>query len=134
MAINYFISSYRVLYSMIWSFLHHFKNILLNFRETMSTKHQIKKHSDDEQLKKNSGSRVPFTQQRLHGTMTMNMKWMNDQGAEEFHHEELFSGSNQSWTNLNLFLQNFLRWIFRETIQEFLLLFVIYQIRWYTDL
>lgn len=44
MAINYFISSYRVLYVMIWSFLHHFKNILLNFRETKSTKHQIKKH------------------------------------------------------------------------------------------
>lgn len=73
----------------------------------MSTKHQIKKHSDNEQLKKNSGSRVPFTQQRLHGTMTMNMKWTNDQAAEEFHHEELFTGGNQSWTNLNLFFTKF---------------------------
>lgn len=44
MAINYFISSYRVLYVMIWSFLRYFKNILHNFLETKSTKHQIKKH------------------------------------------------------------------------------------------
>lgn len=44
MAINYFISSYRVLYVIIWSLLHHFKNVLLNFRQTKSTKHQIKKH------------------------------------------------------------------------------------------
>lgn len=95
MAINYFISSYRVLYVMIWSFLRYFKNILHNFLETKSTK--LKSTSDNEQLKKNSGSLVPFTQQRLHGTMTMKSR-MNDQGAEEFHHEELFSDGNQPWT------------------------------------